>query len=77
MDEGQMYDENGGYDDYDEAEEVTGALVATRQNKKKAAEDAKLLQKMDCAYGQGFYYAKPMPASEMEAYISNKTKHKK
>ena len=43
MDEGQMYDENGGYDDYDEAEEVTGALVATRQNKKKAAEDAKLL----------------------------------
>lgn len=38
-----MYDENGGYDEYDDAEEVTGALVATRQNKKKAAEDAKLL----------------------------------
>lgn len=33
------------------------------------AEDAKLLQKMDCAYGQGFYYAKPMPAHEMEQYI--------
>lgn len=29
-----------GEEDYDE---VTGALVATRQNKKKAAEDAKLL----------------------------------
>lgn len=38
-----MYDENGGYDEYDDGEEVTGALVATRQNKKKAAEDAKLL----------------------------------
>ena len=29
------------YDDYDG--EITGALVATRMNKKKAAEDAKLL----------------------------------
>jgi hypothetical protein len=27
----------------DEGEEVTGALVATRMNKKKAADDAKLL----------------------------------
>mgnify|MGYP000193827666 CR=1 FL=1 len=34
-------------------------------------EDAQLLQKMDCLYGQGFYYAKPMPASEMEQYIIN------
>lgn len=43
MEEDQMYDDmNGGYE-FDEAEEVTGALVATRQNKKKAAEDAKLL----------------------------------
>lgn len=30
-------------DEYDEEAEITGALVATRQNKKKAAEDAKLL----------------------------------
>ncbi len=34
-------------------------------------EDAQLLQKMDCLFGQGFYYAKPMPASEMEQYIIN------
>ena len=40
--EQQYYDDNGGYE-FDDAEEVTGALVATRQNKKKAAEDAKLL----------------------------------
>lgn len=33
------------------------------------SEDALLLQKMDCLYGQGFYYAKPMPANEMEQYI--------
>jgi diguanylate cyclase (GGDEF)-like protein len=32
-------------------------------------EDALLLQKMDCLYGQGYYYAKPMAASEMEQYI--------
>lgn len=30
-----MYDDGG--------QEITGALVATRQNKKKAADDAKLL----------------------------------
>jgi len=28
---------------YEEPEEITGALVATRNNKKKAADDAKLL----------------------------------
>ena len=33
------------------------------------SEDAQLLQKMDCLYGQGFYFAKPMPANEMEQYI--------
>jgi len=33
------------------------------------SEDAQLLHKMDCLYGQGFYYAKPMPANEMEQYI--------
>jgi diguanylate cyclase (GGDEF)-like protein len=33
------------------------------------SEDALLLHQMDCLYGQGFYYAKPMPANEMEQYI--------
>jgi len=33
------------------------------------SEDALLLKKMDCLYGQGFYYAKPMAANEMEQYI--------
>ena len=38
-------EEEGGYEAYgpDGDEEVTGALVATRLNKKKAADDAKLL----------------------------------
>lgn len=31
--------------------------------------DAQLLQQMDCLYGQGFYFSKPMPANEMERYI--------
>lgn len=33
------------------------------------SEDALLLKKMDCLYGQGYYYARPMPAFEMEQYI--------
>ena len=32
--------------------------------------DAKLLQKMDCMYGQGFYYYKPMPAHEVAKHLS-------
>jgi diguanylate cyclase (GGDEF)-like protein len=36
-------------------------------------EDALLLNKMDCLYGQGFYYARPMPAFEMERYIITNT----
>jgi diguanylate cyclase (GGDEF)-like protein len=32
-------------------------------------EDALLLHQMDCLYGQGYYYAKPMPADKMELYI--------
>ncbi len=28
--------------------------------------DAELLDKMDCVYGQGYYYAKPMPAEDVE-----------
>lgn len=31
--------------------------------------DAQLLQQMDCLYGQGFYYSKPMPANKMEQYM--------
>lgn len=31
--------------------------------------DAKLLQKMDCIYGQGFYFYKPMPAKDVVKYL--------
>ena len=34
-------------------------------------EDHQLLQNMDCEYGQGYYYAKPMPADKTEQYIIN------
>lgn len=34
---------NQQWNEYGEEEEITGALVATRMNKKKAADDAKLL----------------------------------
>ncbi|PHR80970.1 MAG: bifunctional diguanylate cyclase/phosphodiesterase [Colwellia sp.] len=33
------------------------------------SEDALLLKKMDCLYGQGYYYAKPMAANKVEQYI--------
>jgi len=31
--------------------------------------DALLLQQMDCLYGQGFYFSKPMSATAMEQYL--------
>jgi diguanylate cyclase (GGDEF)-like protein len=31
--------------------------------------DAQLLTKMSCMYGQGYYYAKPMPSKEVENYL--------
>ena len=50
---------------------ATNLRMATIGEGIENIEDAQLLQKMDCSYGQGFYYAKPMPASEMEQYIIN------
>jgi len=50
---------------------ATNLRMATVGEGIENIEDAQLLQKMDCSYGQGFYYAKPMPASEMEQYIIN------
>jgi diguanylate cyclase (GGDEF)-like protein len=35
-------------------------------------EDAQLLQKMDCLYGQGYYFAKPMSAYETMQYLTGK-----
>jgi diguanylate cyclase (GGDEF)-like protein len=32
--------------------------------------DAELLAQMDCMYGQGYYYYKPMPADEMKQYLA-------
>ncbi|GAA0814797.1 EAL domain-containing protein [Colwellia asteriadis] len=34
--------------------------------------DAELLQQMDCMYGQGYYFAKPMSAVQASAYIQEK-----
>jgi EAL domain-containing protein (putative c-di-GMP-specific phosphodiesterase class I) len=31
--------------------------------------DAQLLAQMDCIYGQGFYFYKPMPANELSQYL--------
>jgi len=36
--------------------------------------DAELLQQMDCAYGQGYYFAKPMSALQTTAYIVERLK---
>ncbi len=34
--------------------------------------DAKLLKKMGCVYGQGFYYYKPLPGDEIESFLLSK-----
>ncbi len=31
--------------------------------------DAELLQQLDCSYGQGYFFAKPMPAEQTKEYI--------
>ncbi|PCH97079.1 MAG: bifunctional diguanylate cyclase/phosphodiesterase [Gammaproteobacteria bacterium] len=51
---------------------ATNLRMATVGEGIENIEDAELLKKMDCLYGQGYYYAKPMPANEMEQYIINK-----
>ncbi|MDO6489436.1 EAL domain-containing protein [Colwellia sp. 6_MG-2023] len=48
---------------------ATSLGMATIGEGIESLENAQLLQKMECLYGQGFYYAKPMPADEMEQYI--------
>ncbi len=48
---------------------ATNLHMATVGEGIESIEDALLLQEMDCLYGQGFYYAKPMPANEVEQYI--------
>ena len=48
---------------------ATNLRMATVGEGIENIEDAQLLRKMDCLYGQGYYYAKPMPADETEQYI--------
>lgn len=38
--------------------------------------DAELLQQMDCLYGQGYYFAKPMSALDTAQYIEDKSNNK-
>ena len=52
---------------------ATNLRMATVGEGIENIEDAQLLQKMDCLYGQGYYFAKPMPAQEMEQYIVSNT----
>ncbi len=50
---------------------ATNLRMATVGEGIESLADAQLLQQMDCLYGQGFYFSKPMPANEMEQYIIN------
>jgi len=52
---------------------ATNLRMATVGEGIESIEDAQLLQKMDCLYGQGFYYAKPMPADKVKQYIISHT----
>jgi len=48
---------------------ATNLEMATVGEGIENAEDAQLLQQMDCLYGQGYYFAKPMPAVNTVQYI--------
>ncbi|GAA6172510.1 EAL domain-containing protein [Colwellia sp. KU-HH00111] len=48
---------------------ATNLRMATVGEGIENIEDAQLLQKMECLYGQGYYFAKPMDAITMEQYI--------
>ena len=48
---------------------ATNLEMATVGEGIENAEDAQLLQKMDCLYGQGYYFAKPMTADDTTQYI--------
>lgn len=54
---------------------ATNLRMATVGEGIENIEDAQLLQKMDCLYGQGYYFAKPMPAKETEHFIINNKTH--
>lgn len=52
---------------------ATNLRMATVGEGIESLADADLLQQMDCLYGQGFYFSKPMAAKEMEQYIISKS----
>ena len=51
---------------------ATNLEMATVGEGIENAEDALLLQQMDCLYGQGYYFAKPMSAYETVQYVTDK-----
>jgi len=53
------------------ADLAANLCMATVSEGIESIEDAELLQKMGCLYGQGYYYAKPMSAENMKQYIIN------
>jgi len=38
-------------------------------------EQAKWLSNLGCQYGQGFYFANPMPAADLEQWLTNYSVH--
>ncbi len=49
---------------------ATNLQMATVGEGIENLEDAQLLAKMECMYGQGYYFNKPMPAHEVEQYLT-------
>lgn len=48
---------------------ATNLQMATVGEGVEQVEDAQVLQKMGCVYGQGYYFSKPMPAEAIEGYL--------
>ena len=50
---------------------ATNLNMATVGEGIESLEDAEILNKMECKYGQGYYFSKPMKASEAEKFLFN------
>lgn len=64
-------------DEHDNHQAIIKAIIDLATNLQMATvgegienlSDAKLLQEMDCMYGQGFYFYKPMPAHDLAKHL--------
>ena len=50
-----------------------GTSKSSRRGSRHAHEQVVLLQSLECDFGQGFYFARPMSAEQMTEYVPSRT----